>query len=375
MKRITKNLLIYWRYLGGILLLFCIQLYSITGVSDAIYGMRSTGAQKSGIEYIVSEALTAGAWKNVELYMSDSEKAEWSNCYTKAEDGFYYLNDAMKGESSLSALEQKFLVPQAIVWKLLQMDDEELDEWMGEDDSPFVADYMAIRDWMEGQLEAEGEQAIQDYALAFVREQSRIAGVDLQEKTARYIWGAAFRIIFCVILLAGSMIGTSYLADLADRKIGQRIQEPEVRQAEQLLVWVFCIMVYAIFLYYSSFLELAQKKAGIAWYLIGVIVLIAGLTGVWLVRTREQLGEFYRKIAWTERNRRKYIKYMKRMAAVGIPVLALLFGLFAAFSSVFANMMWLMLSDILLVTGVFLLPEIAAAADYVEETFDDADIY
>lgn len=367
MKRITKNLLIDWKYLGGILLLFCVQIYSITGIADAVYEIKNTGAQKSGIEYMVSEVLTAAAWKNVELYMSDSEKAEWNNCYTKEEDGLYYLSDAMKSESSLSVLEQKFMIPQAIVWKLSQMEEEELGDFMEEEDSPFTADYMAIRDWMEEQLELEGKQTIQDYALSFVREQSRIVGVDLQEKTTQYIWGEVFRILFCVILLAGSMIGTSYLADLVERRIGRRIQEPEVRQAEQLLAGVFCMMAYAVFLYYSSFLELGQKKAGIAWYLTGIVVLIAGFTGVWLVRTRTQLEKVYQRIAWTERNRKKYIKYMKRMVAAGISGVALLLGLFTIFSAVFANMMWLILSDVLLLAGVFLLPEIAAAADCVEE--------
>lgn len=368
MKRIAKNLLVYWKYLGGALLLFLVQIYCITGIAEAVHGMRNTGAQKSGIEYMVSEALAADAWKNVELYMSDSEKSEWSNCYEKAEDGLYYLNDSMKGEKSLRALEQKFMIPQAIVGKLSQMKKEELRSLMGEADSPFAVDYMEIRDLMEGELEAEGDKKIQAYALQFVREQSEAAGVDLQKKTTQYIWGAVFQILVYMVVLAGSIAGMLYLTGSMERVIGRWIQEPEIRQAEQLLACVFCIMMYAVFLYWNSFAGLGQNNAGAAWYAAGVILLIGGLAGVWLLRTRPKLENIYQRIAWTGHRRQKYIKWMNRVVVAGIPGTALLMGVMAAVSPDLACMLLLFLADMLLIAGAFLLPEIASAADCVEET-------
>lgn len=369
MKRITKNLLAHWRYLGGVLLLFLIQIYCITGITNAVYGMRSTGAQKSGIEYMVSEALVAGTWKNVELYMSDSEKTEWSNAYEKGEDGFYYLKESVKGGSSLNDLEQKFMIPQAIAGKLSQMKKKDVQALMGDKDSPFAVDYMEIRDMLEEELEAEGVDQIRRYALEFVREQSKAAGVDLQKKTTQYIWGAVFRIAGYGILIAGTVAGMIYLTGIMERVIGRWVDEPEVRQAQQMFAYAFCIMVYAVFFYGSSFFELARKHAGMGWYLAGVVLGLAGLAGVWLLRTRPELEQIYRTVSWDSPVRRQYIKRLNLGIVAVIPGAALCISLTAACSPALAYLFLLFLADGMLVIGAFLLLEIVAAVDCVEGAY------
>ncbi|MDD7388627.1 MAG: hypothetical protein PUG60_03020 [Lachnospiraceae bacterium] len=369
MKRITKNLLANWQYVGGLFLLFLVELYCIAGISDSVYRMRNTGAESSGIQYMAADALTQDAWQRAELYMSDSEKALWNDCYEKKEDGLYYLDDRYKSSDSMSELEEKFRVPQAVVWKLSVMDQKELDDFLEENGGLERTDYLEIRDLLEEQLEKAGNQETDSCAMAFVREQSEAAGVDLVEKKTRYLSGTVFLIILYLMFFAASAVGSVYLAGLIQRLIGKWIQEPEMRGAEQMLLYTTCMAFDALMVYITALYRLKQLHAAAGWYAAGFIILAVLPAAAGVIRIRPEFEKIREKLAFTERRQRRFLKNMSTAVFVGIPLALLIAGCMSVLSPCLADFLFLMAADLAVAAGAFWLPDIMEAADCVDETF------
>ncbi|MGN0292765.1 MAG: hypothetical protein ACI4D3_02035 [Lachnospiraceae bacterium] len=373
MKRIVKNLLAHWQYVGGIFLLFMVELYCITGISGSVHGMRDIGAESSGIQYMVADALTSDAWQRVELYMSDSEKSLWNDCYEKKEDGLYYLDDRFKSSDTMSELERKFLVPQAVVWKLSVTDREELEKMLEENGEPAETDYLEIRDLMEEQLEKAGNRETENCAMSFVREQSEKAGVDLVGKKTRYLSGAVFLIVLYLLVFAASVVGTVFLTGFIQRLIGKWIQEPEVRSAEVMLLYAAGMLFDALMVYITALYQLGRYHAGTGWYAAGFIILALLLAAALLIRIVPKLEKVREQLAFTEQNRRWYLRYMNLAVPVGIPAVLLAAGCTAVWSPCLAETLFLIVADMAAAAGAFLLPDIMAAADCVDEDFSMAD--
>lgn len=373
MKRIMKNLLAHWQYVGGIFLLFLIELYCITGVSGSVYRMRDTGAKSSGIQYMVADALTPDAWQRVELYMSDSERSLWNDCYEKKEDGFYYLDDRFKTSDSMSELERKFLVPQAVVRKLSVMDQEELESLLKENGDLTKTDYQEIRDLMEEQLEMAGNRETENCAMSFVREQSEKAGVDLVGKKTRYLSGSVFMIVLYLLVFAASVVGTVYLTGEMQRIIGKWIQEPEVRGAEVMLLYTAGMLFDALMVYITALYQLGRHQSGAGWYAAGFVVPALLLTAAVLIRIRPELEKVRGQLAFTEHSRRRYLRNMSIAVPVGIPVVLLAAGCTAVWSPCLAETLHLIVAGMAAAAGAFLLPDIMAAADCVDEDFSLTD--
>lgn len=373
MKRITKNLLAHWQYVGGIFLLFLVELYCIMGISGSVYGMKDTGTESSGIKYMVADALMPDAWQRVELYMSDSEKSLWNDCYEKKEDGIYYLDDRFKSSDSMAELEQKFMVPQAVVRKLSAMDPDDLERLLEENGNTEKTDYLEVRDLVEELLETAGSQETETCAMSFVREQSEEAGVDLVEKKTRYLSGAVFLIVLYLLVFAASVVGTVYLAGFMQRLIGRWIQEPEVCGAEQMLLYTACMAFDALMVYITALYQLGQYKAGTGWYAAGFAVLVVLSAAAGLIRVRPELENIRERLAFTEHNRRRYLKNMKPAVFVGIPAVLLIAGCTSACSPCLAEMLFLIVADMAVASAAFLLPDIMAAADCVDEDFAGMD--
>lgn len=373
MKRIMKNLLAHWQYVGGIFLLFLIELYCITGVSGSVYRMRDTGAKSSGIQYMVADALTPDAWQRVELYMSDSERSLWNDCYEKKEDGFYYLDDRFKTSDSMSELERKFLVPQAVVQKLSVMDQEELDSLLEENGDLAKTDYQEIRDLMEEQLEKAGNQETESCAMSFVRKQSEKAGVDLVGKKTRYLSGSVFMIVLYLLVFAASVVGTAYLTGETRRIIGKWIQEPEVRGAEVMLLYTAGMLFDTLMVYITALYQLSRNRSGAGWYAAGFVVTALLLTAAVLIRIRPELEKVREQLAFTQHSRRWYLRNMSIAVPIGIPVVLLAAGCTAVWSPCLAETLHLIVAGAAAAAGAFLLPDIMAAADCVDEDFSMTD--
>ena len=373
MKRIMKNLLAHWQYVGGIFLLFLIELYCITGVSGSVYRMRDTGAKSSGIQYMVADALTPDAWQRVELYMSYSERSLWNDCYEKKEDGFYYLDDRFKTSDSMSELERKFLVPQAVVQKLSVMDQEELESLLEENGDLAKTDYQEIRDLMEEQLEKAGNQETESCAMSFVRKQSEKAGVDLVGKKTRYLSGSVFMIVLYLLVFAASVVGTAYLTGETRRIIGKWIQEPEVRGAEVMLLYTAGMLFDTLMVYITALYQLSRNRSGAGWYAAGFVVTALLLTAAVLIRIRPELEKVREQLAFTQHSRRWYLRNMSIAVPIGIPVVLLAAGCTAVWSPCLAETLHLIVAGAAAAAGAFLLPDIMAAADCVDEDFSMTD--
>ncbi len=368
MKRITKNLLVYWQFLGGVLLLFLIQISCINGISHSAHGMKHTGAGDQGIAYRVSEAMTSDAWQQVELYMSDLEQVTWNSSYEKADDGIYYLKDSLKNEKNMKNLEQMFLVPQAVVWKISTLEQSARTSLLEEYGSPFEIDYRKLRDDMEAKLEGMGTETISEYAMQFVQVQSQNAGVDLGLMKTQYFSGSIFWILFWLLVLAGSAVAVKQLLERTEQFIRRRITEWEVRQAEILLMYGAEMFAYGMLVYAFGGYQIAANHSSVKISLgIGLLLLVVGLIGMVLLRNLPRLQPFYEKIAFTKNHRGHYLRRMRAAVVWGIPAVLLAVGITSVVSWKLAGLFAFCLVDLMMITSIFLGLEIAGNVDCAEE--------
>ena len=138
-------------------------------------------------------------------------------------------------------------------------------------------------------------------------------------------------------------------------------------------MYVGGMMSYGIFLYGFSWYGFSQEQAGAGWNLAGLILLAAGLLGVWLLRTNSHLENTYEKLVLTEKNGGQYIRNIRKITVWGIPIAACAAGILAVFSLKAAYLLFLALADGMIICSAFLIPEIAAAADCVDEIFEEAE--
>lgn len=368
MKRITKNLLVYWQFLGSVLLLFLIQISCINGISHSVHGMKQTGAGNQGIAYRVSEAITSDAWQQVELYMSDLEQVSWNSSYEKADDGIYYLKDSLKTEKNMKNLEQMFLVPQAVVWKISTLEQSERTSLLEEYGSPFEINYSKLRDDIEAELEGMGSETISEYAMQFVQVHSQNAGVDLGLMKTQYFSGSIFLILFWLLVLAGSAVAVKQLLEKTEQFIRRRITEWEVRHAEILLMYSVEMFIYGMLVYGFGGYQIVANHSSVKISLeIGVLLLMVGLIGMVLLRNLPRLQPFYEKIAFTKKYGRHYLRWMRVIVVWGIPTVLLAAGITSVVSWKLAGLLVFCLVDLMLAVSVFLGLEIAGSVDCAEE--------
>ena len=372
MKRITRNLLAYWKFWGGMILLFGLMVYSTVMIGERVHDMRYTGGRNSGMAYAVADALSSDAFEKVALYMSDSERMEWENSYEKQEDGRYWLRDVQKTDGTRTRLEQLFGVSQAVVQRLSQMSAKERNRFL-EEYGLDKTDYLEIRDVMEADLEKEGTKAIQQDALQFVKDQSREAGVNLERKQTRYLMTSLLFLLLHVLLIAAATAGIGTLLQQLLRLLERRIQEPEFRRGVLLLMDGCCLVSCAVFLYAGAFHILKKSEASVWWYPVGVVLLLLFLAGIWKLYTGSRFENWKEICSFQGKRARRNQRFLGKAMVLGLPAVFLLMGLLAGISRILFAMLLFLTADVALAVSAFLIPEILQLTDGVDEVLEKQD--
>lgn len=379
MKRILGNLRAYWQYLGGAFLLFLIQMYCICGIADSIYGLKNTGADSQGMEFALATALPYDAFGQAGMYMTAAELADWQNSYQLEEDGLYHLKKSFQMQDKLQEMEEEFLIPQAVAWRASRQEkssvgeNEEMDDIFvtGEDAVriEIPEDPMEVRDTLEIQMEAEGKNVVRNEALAFVHKHSSEAGVDLAAIKSGYVLNAVFRIVFSLFVLAAVTLVICNTIDKTMTLIRKRMDEPDVRDAQQMLVFLVYGAAQAAADVFMVQIRTEQYHGGILPQLFAGMALAAGLLVVYFLYRNPAWEGFRTKISFMAGKRQKYFNRLRHLMLLVMPAL---FLFAAAFSFISMQILHgIMLGSAVLYIGLsaLLLPELAEMSDYVESDF------
>lgn len=379
MKRILGNLRVYWQYLGGAFLLFLIQMHCICGIADSVYGLKNTGADSQGMKFALASALTFDAFGQAGMYMTAAELADWQNSYQLEEDGLYHLKKSFQMQDKLQEMENEFLIPQAVAWRAdrQKTDSSEENELL---DDIFVSgeeavrieipeDPMEVRDSLEMQMEEEGTDAARQAAMEFVQEHSREAGVDLAAMKSRYVSTAVFNIVFYLFVLTAVTVVICYVIGRVIILIRKRMEEPDVRDAQQMLVFLVYGAAQAV-----SDLFLVQNRTGkyhegILLQLIAGVVLAVGLIAIYLLYRNPAWENYKERISFMTGKRRKYFDRLRHLMLLIMPLFFLTAAAFSFISVQFLHSVMLGCAVLYIWLMALLLPELAEMSDYVETDF------
>ena len=91
--QIFRNLKPYWKSVIIIALLLVLQAYCDLSLPDYTSKLIDTGIQNYGIENCSPKQIPEKAYKVIDGFMDDDEKAVWEKYYKDGSDGYYYLTE------------------------------------------------------------------------------------------------------------------------------------------------------------------------------------------------------------------------------------------------------------------------------------------
>ena len=106
--QIFRNLKPYWKSVIIIALLLVLQAYCDLSLPDYTSKLIDTGIQNYGIENCSPKQIPEKAYKVIDGFMDDDEKAVWEKYYKDGSDGYYYLTE--DGEEHIDEVDRRSVI-------------------------------------------------------------------------------------------------------------------------------------------------------------------------------------------------------------------------------------------------------------------------
>lgn len=255
MGKLFKHFLPYWKSVLLIILLLIVQAWCDLALPQYTSNIIDTGIQNHGVEHILPEKITKTEYDYAELFMTDSEKKDFSSAY-KADGKKYTLIvtdekklDKLDDElivpimtdyqmsklpaSSLSKIAKEQKIPDIYLTSLKHTQIEQEDEDGNKkkvdcvDVRPLIATVTqtsgeggemlsSMRKMTEKQLDAMGADTMLSSGIAYAVEMDKLAGVDVDTIQTNYLWIAGLKMAAIALLLTA----VGVLAGLFAARVG-----------------------------------------------------------------------------------------------------------------------------------------------------------
>ena len=165
--QIFRNLKPYWKSVIIIALLLVLQAYCDLSLPDYTSKLIDTGIQNYGIENCSPKQIPEKAYKVIDGFMDDDEKAVWKKYYKDGSDGYYYLTE--DGEKHIDEVDSACMKGLMMYYYPYQMvnSDEDNEIKAGLDKMGITLDEMPEEMWaqigeqmkptVDGMLDSMGE--------------------------------------------------------------------------------------------------------------------------------------------------------------------------------------------------------------------------
>ena len=221
MKRIFKNIIPYWHMVVVIVLLLVVQAYCDLSLPQYTSNMIDVGIMNSGVEHVLPQKMTAEDYELATMFFTDEEMQTWETCYTKTADGYEL---AVTDEKRLKELDDEFLVPLVMTYRMQNMSEEEAAQ-MGAGGQMTQDGIQAARAAMEQMIEETGTATLTSMGVAYAISCDQAAGIDVDQLQQNYLWKAGAKMLglACLMLAAAVMIG--FLASKVGAGVGRDLRE------------------------------------------------------------------------------------------------------------------------------------------------------
>ena len=276
MGKLFKNLKPYWSSVLLILVLLVVQAFCDLSLPQYTSDIIDTGIQNSGVEHILPEQITAEAFENAQLFMTESEKQKWQNAY----DG-EQRKESLSGKD-LDELDSDLLVPVLLNYQMSMMSEdsfremlaqqqtdpnaaaqmeqmtvEELGAAMGVELQPFqrteedsdgnsstvtcvdVRPVFAamqqsgqlnedtvtqMRSQLEDMLDTMGDSLVQSMGVAYAVQCDKDAGLDIDKIQTSYLWRTDSKMMAMAFAMMAAAICVCYVASRVGAGVGRDLR-------------------------------------------------------------------------------------------------------------------------------------------------------
>ena len=306
MINIFRNLKKYWYLVILILVLLFVQAYCDLSLPDYTSNLIDVGIANSGMEHAVPEYLTESGFYEVELFLTDEEKADWEAAYAYDEGNGYYILASAEDEE-WNRLDEEFSQVIAIVYAMASQQDSELEGMDMSAIDPTQILILDIRGIFEEQLSALGDSIIRSMAKQFARQQYELCGIDMEQMQADYLWSTGGKMLGMALVMTIAAILIGFLASRTAAGVGRDLRNRvfrkvigfsnaeldrfstaslitrstnDVQQIQIVTVMLLRMVLYAPILAIGGIINIRQYRSGMSWIIVLAIAMVMCLIAI-----------------------------------------------------------------------------------------------
>ena len=278
MSKIFKNMVPYWKAVFVILALLLIQAMCDLALPSYTSDIIDVGIQKSGVEHVVPQAVTAEEFETAQLMMTEDEGRLWRNLYEKEGEVYKLTESAQK---RWDEMDEKLVLPLILNYQMSAMEEsafksyaaaqsgmdkakidamsvEELGRMLGvsltpfeqqkedEDGNPYTAicvdvrpvftamrdagrmqedAILSMRQNLQKTIDTMGSSMVRSMGVAYAVACDQAAGLDVNAIQTSYLWRAGLKMLGMALIMGIATVLVSFFASRVGAGIGKNLRD------------------------------------------------------------------------------------------------------------------------------------------------------
>lgn len=341
MGKIFRYLKESWGSVLVIVLLLFVQAYCDLQLPQYTSGIVDVGIGQGGIAYAAPEKMRAETYANLQLFMTEEEKAVCDAAYEQAADGSFVLT--AKGDARLSEIDSKMGLPMVLLSYLNSEDsvyDAEALRAMRESGMINEEQILAVREQALAGMGDMSDSLISARAVQFVQAEYEAMGIDTGKVQTDYLLKTGLKMLGLSLLMMAAAIFTGLLASRTAAKTGRNLRSRvynkvvafssaemdkfstaslitrstnDIQQVQMVIVMLLRMVLYAPIIGVGGVMKVASTGTGMGW-IIGVAV--GSIMALVLVLMVVAMPKFKKMQSLVDR-----VNLVSREILTGIPVI------------------------------------------------------
>ena len=341
MGKIFKYLKESWAAVLAIILLLFVQAYCDLQLPQYTSGIVDVGIGQGGIAYAVPEKMREETYANLQLFMTEEEKAVCDAAYEQAADGSFILRE--KKEEKLQELDGKMGLPMVLL-SFLESGESEYDaetlRLMRENGMITEEQIVAVREQALAGMGDMSESMISARAVQFVQAEYKAMGIDTGKVQTNYLLRTGLKMLGLSLLMMAAAILIGLLASRTAARTGRNLRSRvynkvvsfssaemdkfstasritrstnDIQQVQMVIVMLLRMVLYAPIIGVGGVMKVAATGTGMGW-IIGVAV--GSIMALVLVLMAVAMPKFKKMQSLVDR-----VNLVSREILTGIPVI------------------------------------------------------
>lgn len=341
MGKILKYFKESWPSVLAIIALLIVQAFCDLQLPQYTSGIVDIGIGQGGIAYAAPEKMRSETYENLELFMTEEEKALLDSAYEQDAGGNYVLK--AKDEETVQAIDGQMGLPMVLL-SALNSNDAEYDvdtlRTMVNNGMMTQEQLLAIREQALTDMGDMSDSVISARAVQFVQAEYTALGIDTGKIQTNYLVQTGVKMLGLSVLMMAAAIMTGLLASQTAARTGRNLRSRvynkvvafssaemdkfstaslitrstnDIQQVQMVIVMLLRMVLYAPIIGIGGVMKVVNTGTGMGW-IIGVAVGV--ISALVLVLVAVAMPKFKKMQTLVDR-----VNLVSREILTGIPVI------------------------------------------------------